>query len=326
MKTTWSKLWKSIGKHSSKAMLFYGNDANQLPGRVRDFVRCAYAGYKIHELTSQDVIKDPECLTKISAMDDLFITDRQDVIIISQATDALLKVISAKWEKEFDIPLLIWSAKLTKKSKMRAYFERTQNLEILPSYDPDSEGFKAQLQYFSGQQGLEIMPSIEGAIGEQLSWNALFLETYIEKIKWLIKDEKRVAIEHVWACGITPDPEIERFIHSFLSRDRKLVVASLGFWEKEGSIQNLYFMSFYFWKILELKEIISKGIAPAQAVYKLRPILPPHISAILIQGAVKWSEKEIQTLLGRFLKTERAIKLNEEETTHLARDFLAMVG
>jgi len=322
VKTTWAQLWSHEKKHSCKAMLFYGNDPDQLHQRVQQFACYVYPEYKKYELTSGEVVKSPELLNSLKAGDDLFSGNRETLVILSQATDKLLSMLCRKWEEGLNIPILINSSKLKKGSKLRSYFDTAKDLKIIPSYEPDQDGFKAQLKYISSKQGVSFCKNASELAGQQLAWNSSFLEMYIEKIKWLSLSKGIITEEDVWSCSIPLNPEMEVFLKSFFNKETKLLISTLKIWEEKQSIQNLYFFSFYLWKLLELKDIVSQGERPSQAVYRLRPVLPAHVNAMLLQGLEKWPKKTIRLIISKILKAERYIKLNQKQNFSFAQELL----
>lgn len=317
MKATWAQLWSVDEKHSSRAMLFYGNNPDHIQYRIKEYVDCYYKAYKCHNLTMEDVVENPNCLSQISAAGDLFSPNEKNVVVVSQVTDKFLSILNNSWKAGLDVPILAWSCKLKKGSKLRLYFENEAGLKAVPSYEPDQEGFKSQLRYLANTKELDIKEGTLDLVGQHLSWNASLLVTYIEKIKWLAQGKALITAKTIWACEKKLDPEMEIFLHSFFNRDKKNFIASLGGWDKKNHMQNLYFFTFYLWKILELKELVNRGIQPAQAIYKLRPILPVHVNTLLLNGLKNWDEKTIKAIISKVLKAERNLKLNKKESFFL---------
>ena len=66
--------------------------------------------------------------------------DNDKLIIISRATDKILKIIEEILEKKIDdLKVIIKANILEKKSKLRNFFEKNSNTIIVPSYEDNSQ-------------------------------------------------------------------------------------------------------------------------------------------------------------------------------------------
>ena len=84
--------------------------------------------------------------------------DNDKLIIISRATDKILKIIEEILEKKIDdLKVIIKANILEKKSKLRNFFEKNTNTIIVPSYEDNSQTLIYLAQNFFKNKKIKIL-------------------------------------------------------------------------------------------------------------------------------------------------------------------------
>ncbi len=314
MKLTWQKLWKaaySPAMFIPKSLLFYGNDLEQIVRKTQKYAAYAYSNYKTKVLKNQDMLKLPHALFRLKGGDvDLFGKAEKYVVIITQPTDKLLDVLVSAIDFFKEVPVFLCGTRLSKKSLLREYFEKSKDLGIVASYEPDRSGFLSMAQCLNHKIGLVVEDEVLTTLGEQLEWNTEALELTLQKIKWLAEcdHDKKITLRHIWLCTTLFQPDQDEFIDAFMRKDVDKAALKLESLQHENLIQVLLFLGHSFGKLAELHDIVRQGVSVDRAVYSLKPMLPPHINQRLIVGASRWSRSKTHTLLAKFLVLERKLK------------------
>ena len=121
--------------NKSNFYLFYGkNDGLQNEIIKKSFID-NFQG-NINRYDEKEFIENYNIIATEVLTKSLF--ESEKIIIISRTSDKILKLIQEIFERDIkDIKFILKSGILEKKSKLRNYFEKNENLVIVPFYEDD---------------------------------------------------------------------------------------------------------------------------------------------------------------------------------------------
>ena len=158
--------------------LLFGENVG-LKEDLKKIIKSIFNSHEFLYFTQDQLIKDDEILYREMSSDSLF---RKEVIFfISEANDKILEAIKEITEKFNDKKIFIFADLLEKKSKLRNFFEKSDNCGTVPCYaDDESSIRKIILHKLSHIKGLT--PDCVNLILENSNLNRLKLNNEISKI------------------------------------------------------------------------------------------------------------------------------------------------
>ena len=124
--------------------------------------------------------------------------ENDKLIIINRGTDKILKIISELIEKKIeDTNIIIKSAVLEKKSKLRSFFEKDKKLIIIPFYEDNYQSLITLVQNFCNEKKIKISIQNMNFIIERSKGNRIVLKNELDKIASYSKNNKTIEFDDI---------------------------------------------------------------------------------------------------------------------------------
>ena len=285
--------------------LFYGENL----GLKEDFKIKIKNNYKEHTILTfnqEDILKNKNIL--ISELQNLSLFENKKVILIQNASDKLVEVIKEILSLINDTKVFIFSDILEKKSKLRIFFEKDINTNIVPCYqDNELTLKKITLNELKGYKGA-TEPVIKLIINNS-SQNRMKLKNEIEKIKACFVNKLINIKELNKLLNLREDEDFSFIKDAALSGNNletnKLLNTIII--EEEKSV---YYLSSLLNRINRLKEVIEKGDNIEKNVEKLSPPIFWKDKPIFIKQAKIWNSLKLSKILKKTYNVEISLKSN----------------
>ena len=180
--------------------------------------------------------------------------DNDKLIIISRATDKILKIIEEILEKKIDdLKVIIKANILEKKSKLRNFFEKNTNTIIVPSYEDNNQTLIYLAQNFLKNKKIKISPQNINFIIERSKGSRINLKNELEKIASY--SEKKLSInlnEIVKITNSNSNYDASELTDNCLALNKKKTLMILN--ENNPSLEdNIIILKTFLYKLKRLK-------------------------------------------------------------------------
>jgi DNA polymerase-3 subunit delta len=252
--------------------------------------------------------------------------ENDKLVIINQASEKILDLIKEISEKKIDdLKIILKSGILDKKSKLRNFFEKSENFIVVPFYEDNNQSLFLHAQKFFEKNKIKISPEIINYIIERSKKNRLNLNNELNKIK--IFDKKNLPINFNDILKLSSSAEnyaISELTDYCLLGNKKKIFNILN--ENSHSIDdNILIIKSFLYKLKRLKKLKSKILKKNdqnQAILSYRPLIFWKDKEIIQKQLNILSIKNINYLLRKINNLEISIKKNSTLSNELINNFI----
>ena len=172
-------LRKSLEKQSNFYLL-YGKNTGLIEDAINKILKPNFSK-NIFYYDELEILSNPDSFKEKIYNNSFFENDK--LIIISRGSDKLLNIIKELTEKKpEDLKIIIKSDILEKKSKLRNFFEKSNEEIIVPFYEDDHRTLMVLAENFFKQKKIRITPENINFIVKKTMGNRINLDNELEKI------------------------------------------------------------------------------------------------------------------------------------------------
>ena len=252
--------------------------------------------------------------------------DNDKLIIISRATDKILKIIEEILEKKIDdLKVIIKTDILEKKSKLRNFFEKNTNTIIVPSYEDNDQTLIYLAQNFFKKKKIKISPQNINFIIERSKGSRINLKNELEKIASY--SEKKLSInlnEIIKITNSNSNYDASELTDNCLALNKKKTLMILN--ENNPSLEdNIIILKTFLYKLKRLKKLKIELNSKKDLDYVLSSYKPPIFwkDKNLIKHQLQiWSLEQIKSLIRKINDLELLVKKNSQISNQLMNNFI----
>ena len=209
--------------------------------------------------------------------------ESKKIILISRASDKILKYINQVFEKEIkDLKIIIKSGILEKKSKLRNLFEKDKKLVTIPFYEDKTSSLLSVVLEFITRHKIKISRESINLIISRASGDRQNLNIELQKILNYSESNKNIDYEIIQKLtNLAENFDVNELAENFLSKDKKNISKILN--ENNYSNEDC---------ILVIRSILSKSkrLSIILEKYEKNKNLDEIISSI--KPPIFWREKD----------------------------------
>ena len=292
-----------------KIFLFYGENEG-LKKDFKEIIKNKNPKLNILRLSQEEILKNESILTNEVFNNSLF--GEKKIIFIEQANDKILGIIEGIIEKIDDEKIYIFSDNLDKRSKIRSYFEKSENIGIVACY-PDNEISIRKIieKKLKGYQGLS--PQVVNIILQNTNLDRNKVNNEIEKIQSCFKDKKIIFDQVESILNINENKDFGRLKDEALSGNKEKINKLLADTIFEAN-SNIYYLNLINQRINKLYEIenlkANKNTNTELIISSLKPPVFWKDKPILAMQSKKWNKHKLQKAFAKTYDVEIYIKSN----------------
>lgn len=292
---------------NSNLLLFYGPNL----GLKEDFkkkIKIKFGKSELQNYTQDEILKDNDKF--FSNLLNISLFENQKVFIIDQCNDKVLELIESLEKKLNDQKIFLFSDQLDKKSKLRSFFEKSQNFASIACYEDNEINIKRvieeRLKGYKGLTGEIINMLIDNCNNDRVKLNNELnkIISYFDK-----KEVKKSEIEEI--LNIKVNDNFNSIKDTVLRGDKIRTNKLLNniFIEPE---KNIFYLSLINNRLNKLNEtiLLSKDSPIENVVAKIKPPIFWKDKPIFIDQLKKWKLKNIKLAQKKTYKHELVIKSN----------------
>ena len=288
--------------------LFYGENEG-LKKELKDNIKKVNKNKEILSFFQDEIIKNNTILVNEIINKSLF--DKEKIIFIDQANDKILDTLESIKNNIDQEKIFIFAGILDKKSKIRHFFEKSNNYGIAPCYQDNEITIKNIInKELSSYQGLT--PQIVNIISENSGLERNKLNNELEKIKSCFKDKKIDLNKLNLLLNIRMNEDFNKLKDEALNGNKintNKLLADTAF-ETEN---NIFYLNSINQRINKLYEIVKLKKQNSNLELLIASLKPPVFwkdKPLLVSQSKKWNEEKLQNLIKKTYKTEMEIKSN----------------
>ena len=212
-----------IGKtdlNKSNFYLFYGkNDGLQNEIIKKSFINNFHGN--INRYDEKDFIENYNIIATEVLTKSLF--ESEKIIIISRTSDKILKLIEEILERDIkDIKFILKTGILEKKSKLRNFFEKNENLVIVPFYEDDVNSLSTIALNFIRKNNIKMSRESLNLIVNRANGNRENLKNDLEKIFNFSITNKNIDYENIIKLtNLSENYGVNKLADSYLEKNIK---------------------------------------------------------------------------------------------------------
>ena len=296
---------QQIEKIDKGITLFYGENLGLIDD-FKELIRKYNKKSEIIRFNEEEIIRKNVVFFREISSDSLF--SEKKVIFIDQASDKILDLIQEVEKIDLKESVYLFSSILEKKSKLRAFFEKSKKYNIVPCYEDNEVTLKKiilqSLKDFKG-----ITTENINLIIDNCSFNRTKLKNELDKIKSFFHDKILKTAEIEKLLNIKTNNDFDKLKDAALLGNRKNTNKLLSDTILEAE-KNIFYLNSINQRLGKLLEINNNDSNLEKAINDLRPPIFWKDKPNFISQAKVWNQKKINIIMKNTYDIEIKIKSN----------------
>ena len=295
----------NIDMLKNKIALFYGENIGLLDD-FKNLIKNKKKG-EILKFTQDDILQNPTNFENEIANISLF--DQYKIFLINEVNDKILNIIQEIKIENKDVRVFLFAKVLEKKSKLRSFFEKSSNLDIVACYQDNELNLKniiiQNLKNFKG-----VTQDIIKTIINNCSNDRAKLNNELHKIK-IFFDKKNIDPEQLEELlNLKQDDDFNSLKNTALCglKEKTNEMLSTSLIDLDKSIFYLTTLNQRLIKLKELTEKDKNGLE--SAVNEIKPPIFWKEKPFVLNQAKLWNARKINKALDKIYHTEIRFKTN----------------
>ena len=252
--------------------------------------------------------------------------ENEKIILIKRGTDKIFKIIEEISEKKIeDLIIIINSENLDKKSKLRAFFEKSKKYICIAVY-PDNNQTLAQLTLnFFKQKKILISHQNINFIVNKCNGDRDILENELKKIENFSKNKKEITFDDLMKLiNLSENHGISELIDNCLAKNQKktLNILNENIFTSEDCILIIRTFLNKSKRILKLCNDFENSKNIETTISSAKPPIFWKDKEIVKQQIYKWKPEKIKKLIYELFEIELIVKKNINNSVNLVTDFI----
>ena len=304
-------------------LLFYGQNSGAKEEEMLNLInRDKDIKPDIYE--EKQVLENYETFHNHIISDSLF--EEKKIIIIKRGTDKLLKIIKDLNEKKLsNLLLVIDSANLEKKSKLRNYFEKNKKLICIPFYLDNTSQLNQIINNYFKQINFPISQSNINLIVNKSNGDRGILKKELQKIEMFISNKKKLTSTNLTELlNISENYNISELVDECLAKNTKKIniILNENNFNNEDCIVIVRTFLNKSKKILKLSSEFKKNKNLDLTISSAKPPIFWKDKEITKQQINEWKPENIKKLIYELSEIELKIKKNLSISVNLITNFI----
>ena len=299
---------KDLNKISNcNFILFYGANL----GLKKDFKRVIKDSNKknlIINFYQDEIVKNQKSI--IDEINNVSLFEDKKILFIENATEKIFSIVNQIIEDIRDNKLIIFAEALDKKSKLRNFFEKTENAAAIACYEDNEISIKnilmKRLKSFQGLTPENINLIIENSNLDRVKLNNELNKIILYFDKKIIDNEKLHEL-----LDIKINEDFNHLKDAALSGDRAKTNRLLSETIIENE-KNVLYINIINQRLNKLYEVLenSKLSNLSNAINKMKPPIFWKDKPMFLNQSKKWSAAKIRNIINKSYNLETEIKSN----------------
>ena len=253
--------------------------------------------------------------------------DDDKLIIISRASDKILKLVNEIIERKIDkVKIIINSEILEKKSKLRNLFEKEKELICVPFYEDSEKSLNFITQNFFKKNNIKISQEIINLLVGRARGDRGNLINELNKIEILSKTKKNIKIEDILKLtNLSENYSVFELAENYLAKNKKQIskILNENNFVNEECVLILRTILNRSKRLLKLKESQSQTGNIDLTISSYKPPIFWKEKDIVKKQIQAWSVEEVKQMIRKLSNLEILIKKNSNNSLNFVSDFVS---
>jgi DNA polymerase-3 subunit delta len=276
----------------------------------------------IFKYEEEEVISNIDSFVENITTGSLF--DEDKLIIISRASDRLLEIIKKIIEKKIaNVKIILKSQALDKKSKIRIYFEKSDQTFIVPFYEDDQKSLLNLAKNILNESKIKITPENLNLILQKAAGSRINLNNELKKIIQYCQNKSSISRDEILKItNLAENFKISDLVDSYLLDNKKKLTNIIN----ENNVseeENMLILRTFLNKLKKLKKLRESMIDEnvELAISKFKPLIFWKDKDIIKKQLKMLNLKQINILIKNINYLELEIKKNFGISKNLINNF-----
>ena len=315
--------FKKINISKFSLFLFYGKNEGLQNEIIKKYFVDKFEG-QVDKYDENEFISNSETIFSELLNKSLF--ENEKILIISRVSEKILKYIEELSEKNLnDLKIILKSAPLEKRSKLRNYYEKNKTHIIIPTYEDNEKSLSALAISFLNENKIKISRETLNLLINRASGERQNLQSELDKILNYSQTNTTISFDVInKLSNLSENYEVNELANNYLAKNTKNVSKILN----ENNYSNedcILILRTLLNKSKKLLEIIKKNEQLKNIDQVLSSTKPPIFwkdkENIKIQ-AKSWKLKDLKNKIYEMNNVETLIKSNSKNSLNIISDFI----
>ena len=308
-------------KPNNNFFLFYGKNEGLKKQIINNLLKNKK---EISSYDEREILESSNSFIENTLTKSLF--ENEKIILIKRGTDKIFKIIEEISEKKIeDLIIIINSENLDKKSKLRAFFEKSRKYICIAVF-PDNNQTLAQLTLnFFKQKKILISQHNINFIVNKCNGDRDILENELKKIEHFSKNKKEITFDDLMKLiNLSENHGISELIDNCLAKNQKktLNILNENIFTSEDCILIIRTFLNKSKRILKLCNEFENSKNIETTISSAKPPIFWKDKEIVKQQIYKWKPEKIKKLIYELFEIELIVKKNLNNSVNLVTDFI----
>ena len=252
--------------------------------------------------------------------------EEKKIIILNRVTDKLFKLVEALEDKNLShTTLIVNSDSLDKKSKIRAFFEKSKKFVCVAFY-PDNQDTLSKIAFnFLKKDNIPISQANINFIVNKCNGDRSVLKNELNKIKYFVSNGKKLTTQNlIKLTNLIENFSISELIDNCLAKNK---LKTLGILNENNYTSDdcMIIVRTFIQKLKRLKKLsleFSENKDLNKTISNYRPTIFWKDKEIVKKQINSWKIKEINELIFSLQTVELHIKKNKVDPVNVVYNFM----
>ena len=278
----------------------------------------------VYKYFENDIISNPENLYNTISSKSFF--NNEKIIVIKKVTNKILKIFEVIFEKNYeDITVIFDADTLDKKSKLRAIFEKENNLICIPFYPDNNKTIEIIMSKFLNENKINLSRESINILIDRANGSREHLLTELQKIKNLSITRKRIELEDIMKLtNLGNEYKISELVDHCLAKNKVRVIKFINEnnFRNEDAILIIRIFLSKAKRLLKLNKNLNGNKNLENVIYSFKPSIFWKEKEIVKTQMKIWSYDKIQDLINQINKIEILLKKTPELSIYILNNFI----
>ena len=252
--------------------------------------------------------------------------ENEKIIVVKSATDKLKEVINDIYELQNpDITVILISDLLEKKSKLRNFFEKTNNVICIPFYPDEHKDLNMIANNFFKKKDIKISQQTINLIIDRANQSRQHLNNELKKIENFALNKKEIRdVDIIKLTNLGKNYEISELVETCLAKNRNKLLKIMN--ENHFSNEDVILILRIF--LTKTKRLLNLAVNSKpdknfdEAISKFKPPIFWKEKPYVKQQLIIWSETKLKKLINEINEIELLSKKNSQISQSLLLNFI----
>ena len=315
-----------LGKIKSKGFnffLFYGENEGLKNQKIEQIFTNDFKG-SIEKFDESEILNNSNNF--ISSILNKSFFEEKKIIIIRRVGDKILSIIEDLLERKVNDTIIISiSGNLEKKSKLRTFFEKNDQLVCTPFYKDELRTLSQIAFNFFKEKKINISQEIINLIIEKCGGDRKNLSSELNKISLYLLNKDKINIQDIIKLtNLYEDYSVSELADNCLAKNLKKTIKIINEnnFSIDDSILIIRTLLIKAKRIYELKKKERENSNVDQVISSFKPPIFWKDKEIVKKQISKWELNDAVNLIGKIHELELNTKKNNQNSKYIISDFI----